>query len=65
MNNEMIEKLHEIANIENSYYFQFDNQWLTLEDELDMALAFGEDAYADTVRGKMAEREQRILAVMM
>ena len=58
-----IDKLHTIANIENEYYFRYCGQWLTLEDEFDMAKAYGDLAYADTIQNKMIERGLRIISV--
>ena len=62
--NKQIEKLHMIANIENEYYSLCGKKWLSLEEELEMAIAFGNDGVADIIRNKMIEREIRILHSM-
>ena len=64
MNKRLIDKLHGIANIENEYYHYCCGQWLSPEDELEMAIAFGEESLADTVRNEMVEREIRIIDFM-
>ena len=62
--NKQIEKLHAIANIENEYYTRLGKKWLSLEEELEMAEAFGNDGVAEIIENQMREREIRILHAM-
>ena len=59
-----IEKLHEIANIENEYYTRCGDKWMSLEESVEMNKAYGEYAVVDMLMNKMLEREIRILHAM-
>ena len=64
MNN--IDKIHEIANIENATYVECGGQWLSLEEQLEMAIAFEDENYPADVEwyeAQIAERDSKIASI--
>ena len=61
-----IDKIHEIANIENATYVKCGQQWLSLEEQLELAIAFADENYPADVEWyeeQIAERNSKIAAI--
>ena len=60
-----IEKLHEIANIENATYVKCGKHWITLEEQLEMAVAFANENFPADIEWyerAIADRDSKISA---
>ena len=57
-----IEKIHEIANIENATYVACGEKWLSLEEQLEIAQIW--DLDIEWYKNQIAERDEKIALVL-